>query len=182
MVSTEGMKAKSMLILALFSITSLMYAKDAAKTAGSPEKAVEMPTGVSKVRVDNDTRHNLKVGIESKEKLAKSGEMVRPVQFNPIPAEAVDMNYSKEGSLMGYKGGRFSVEIVNKMLGVQTAFWEGEFTGQNMEVSHLFEYRPVVQDPVVVTSTINMKMTVTYDDESGGMTIVFTAPDEENDY
>ncbi len=163
------MKTKLILITGALSITSILY--------GNRQKESH-PEGVSSVVITNDTGHKLKVMLQSKNKASNLEEL----SF-AIPAEAKGddgaVKFNKVGNVIGYKGSEFSVEIVNQRMGVHTENWTGKFTGEDAKLSHTFEYRAVVQHPVKIMSTINLKMIVTY--RGSIMNILFLAPQEELD-
>lgn len=127
------------------------------------------------VIITNDTGHKLKMTLQSKNQASNPEEI-----HLAIPAEVKGdddaIKFSKGGSLIGYKGSKFSVEIVNQRIGVHTDNWTGEFTGEDSKLAHTFEYRAVVQNPVKIMSTINLKMIVSY--KGNAMYIIFLAPQE----
>lgn len=59
-------------------------------------------------------------------------------------------------------------------MGIHADIWDGELTGEDLTLTHTFEYRAVVQNPVKIMSTVELKMIVSYKDNV--MNISFLVP------
>lgn len=171
------MKTKSIVVIALLSLIAVLYAvgnQDANKTT---KKNNRERLSISNVVITNNTRHNLKLTLQVKDSASKEQDVQLDIPEDAIGEDAV--TFHKAGSLIGYKGSKFTVEIIRKVIGVRTAYWTGEFTGDDIELSHIFEYRAVVQNPVKIMSTVNLKMLISY--KGNTMNILFLTPYEELD-
>lgn len=172
------MKLKLILIPLFILINGILSATDNyGQTKAGIQKNRE-EHGAHTAIVTNNTSHDLKVALQFKNQASGTEEMIT----KQIPAEATEdeaVHFNKQGGLTAFTNAKFSVEVVTHRIGIHADNWTGEFTGKNMKLSHTFEYRPVVQNPIKIMSTIKLQMFVSF--EGNIINIEFEDPYEHLD-
>lgn len=163
------MKIK-LILIATFILASALYGDPQAGQKNGKELGVPMAI------VTNNTEHDLKFTLQFKNQTSEQ-EMIE----NSIPAETKKdkaIKFTKGGSLTGYKGAKFIVRNVINRMGIHADDWTGELQGENEILSHTFEYRAVVQNPIKIMSIVKLKMIVKYEDDV--INVSFSAPDQDS--
>lgn len=159
------MKKQILLLLSLLSFTGFTYAHN------------DVNLGAPSAIITNNTSYNLKISLQFKDPISQTQEIQEKVVNKHSNGED-HVTFSKPKNYTGYKGAKFSIQIIIQRMGVHADSWEGEFTGQNnTEYSHTFEYKPVVQNPTKIMSTVKLNMLANYN--NGALNLTFTTPTED---